>query len=93
MTLIPRYLSLTFLYGSIHTGLNAKSHTKYINHQTGDVTLQPILASHQLTRIVLGGCMGPSVWPIMLYDDATTAECRLTGRDQVHYGKMLDLFH
>ena len=92
MTFVHRYLSLTFLYGSIHAGLNAKSHTKYTNHQTGDVTLQPILVSHQLTRIALGGLMGLSCWPFMLYDDATAVECRLTGRDPAHHGKMFIFF-
>ena len=82
-----RYLGFTILYGGLHAAWSGRTQSKH----TDSHTYHPTLVTHRLARIMCGCFMGPSNWPFMMYDDLTTAECRLRGTDPAHYGKMFTI--
>jgi hypothetical protein len=83
-----RYLALTILYGTAHTTAHSPTQVIYTHKRTGVKNEQPMLLTHQLFNILLGGVCGPIMWPAMVYDDLTIAECKLKGKNPDKYGSM-----
>jgi hypothetical protein len=84
-----RYTSFTMLYGAIHTAIHTPTHSKYTDKNTGERAKQPVLLTHRLLNILIGCGAGPFVWPAMVYDDLTIAECTLRGVNHAKYGTLL----
>lgn len=78
------YLSFTALYGAIHHGVHSPTHSTY-RRPNGERTRQPVLLTHHLLNIVVGGVTGPVIWPIGAYQDLTKIECALRGKDPANY--------
>lgn len=86
----------TGLYGALHFAANSQTSDVYQHEYLNKKSIQPVLATHHAWKIVQGFALAPILWPIMLYDDLTTAECALRGkgRDRVKYGRVLGfMFH
>jgi hypothetical protein len=83
-----RYLGLTMLYGAAHTTAHCPSVTIYTHKRSGVKNEQPVLYTHQLFNVLLGCACGPIMWPAMVYEDLTIAECKLRGKNPDKYGPM-----
>ena len=93
-TIWHRYSTWTGLYGAFHWEMNSPTYAVYTHECLDKKSVQPVLVTHHVVKIAQGVCWGPLLWPVMLYDDLTTAECTLTGKDRVKYGRMLGfMFH
>jgi hypothetical protein len=93
-TVWHRYSTWTGLYGALHFAANSMTLDVYTHEYLNKKTLQPVLATHHAVKIMQGFVLGHVLWPVMLYDDLTTAECAIRGKDRSKYGSMLGvMFH
>lgn len=95
LMLWTRYSLCTGVYGALHFAANSPGVTDVYTHEyLNKKSIQPVLVTHHAARIIQGFALGPGLWPVMLYDDLTTAECALRGRDRLKYGRALGfMFH
>jgi hypothetical protein len=92
MGLWLRYSACTFLYGAIHTIMDMPSEKTYTNHTNGKRETQPVLFTQKVGYLMLGGSIGPGIWPILFRDDLIALECLLRGKDPARYGRMFNMF-